>query len=80
MFLNISNGIDNIRIHENVCVPLELEINKLEEKNKWRKIGDHLYYFKYPDLHNARPKNILYVSTQQFTILKNIIIENGFVE
>ena len=45
MFLRITNGIDVIYLPKNKCVSLELEINMLEDKDNWRSIGDHLYYY-----------------------------------
>ena len=73
MSLKITNGIDNINLPKNKCITLELEINMLEDKDYWRSIGDHLYYYVNPDEKHKDISNMLVVSEKQFIIISNII-------
>ena len=73
MFLKITNGIDVIYLPKKNCIKLELEINMLEDKDSWRPIGDHLYYFVNPDERHKDLSNVLMVNQKQFIIISGII-------
>jgi hypothetical protein len=79
MFLRITNGIDVIYLPKNKCVSLELEINILEDKDNWRSIGDHLYYYVNPDERHKHLSNVLMVNEKQFIIISNIIKSKKFI-
>ena len=78
MPLKITNSVDIIILKDKFCVPLELKINKISKSNDWVAIGDHLYYFIYPDTNHIKPPNTLTVKNEYFSILKDIIQKNNF--
>ena len=79
MTLKITNGVDIIKLKDKYCVPLELAINKISNDKDWVAIGDHLYYFIYPDTTHAKSSNTLNVTEENFKIIKNIIQTKKFI-
>lgn len=78
MSLKITNGNDTIFLRREYCVPLELEVNLLERTKEWVTIGDHLYYFIYPDVNHPKPSDTLYIEDKYFFKLYNIIQNKNF--
>ena len=78
MTLIITDGKHTINLKEKYCIPLELKINKISNHKDWVAIGDHLYYFIYPDTTHVKSSNTLVVENEKFSIIKNIIQTNHF--
>jgi hypothetical protein len=78
MILQITNGFDIIKLKDKYCVPLELEINKISNHKDWVAIGDHLYYFLYPDTTHVKSSNTLNVTEEKYDVIKNIIQTKNF--
>ena len=79
MTLKITNGVDIINLKDKYCVPLELEINKISNHKDWVAIGDHLYYFIYPDTTHVKSSNTLNVTEEKYDVIKNIIQTKKFI-
>ena len=78
MLFKITNGIDSIKMEEKYCVPLELEINLLKRDEEWIRIGDHLYYYTYPDANHPKPPPYLTVSDDYFKTIVSIVNKKSF--
>jgi len=79
MTLKITNGVDIIKLKDKYCVPLELAINKISNDKDWVAIGDHLYYFIYPNTTHLKSSDTLNVTEEIFNVIKNIIQTNKFI-
>ena len=78
MLFEITNGIDSIKIQEKFCVPLELEINLLKRDQEWNRIGDHLYYYTYPDANHPKSAASIVVGESYFNTIVSIINKKQF--
>lgn len=80
MSLKIVDGKDSknsILLLKKNCIPLELIVNKFVDKDSWKPIGDHLFYYVRTD--SRYPKSdTLIVNTYQFLKLKEIIVDKNF--
>jgi hypothetical protein len=72
MSLKITDSKNSFLLPKNKCVPLELIVNKFDDKDYWRSIGDHLYYYVNPNI-THRPKDVLLVNTEQFLKLHSLV-------
>lgn len=81
MNLIITDNKRNRKLKEKYCIPLELIFNKSEYGKEWSFIGDHLFYFKYPNEFgkNKKVSNILILTSEQYSFLEKIIINNNFI-
>ena len=67
MSVNLTDGINVIKLNQNNSINLELKLNVSPYGHLWSKIGDQLYAFGIGNKIN----NIL-VNNEQFTYLKKL--------
>ena len=59
-------------IEKNKCIDIELFLNKSENGKNWIKLGDKLYYIKYPRNDEDKEKTFL-ITKEQYIFIKNYL-------
>jgi hypothetical protein len=67
-----TTGWTFLNIEKSKCIDVELFLNMSENGRKWIKLGDKLYYFRYPRNEDDKKKTFL-ITKEQYIFIKNYL-------